>query len=810
MIGQTISHYRVLEHLGSGGMGDVYLAEDLRLGRSVALKMLRVCRRDESEHRQRLLQEARLASALSHPAIAVVYDVDEIDTPEGALGWLAMEYVAGEPIDRWRARERPPLDRLLSLLVDIAEALAHAHAQGIVHRDIKPSNLLVTPAGRVKVLDFGLAERRTAPVQAVPDAPTVSTLEGPPPTTGGTLGYMAPEQAMGYDVDARADAFAFGVVIYELLSGRAPFSGANSWELVAAVLKNDPPPLVLPDGDPRGTAIARLVERLLAKRPEARPGDLGAVAEELRRLRDLPAAAHSPAGAPARSVTALVVSGFDNLTGEPADDWIGVGLRETVASDLARLDRVELVARERIDEARRRLEAGAEARAAGEADAALLRVLSGRYLVGGAVQRFGETVRLTVRLVDGAPGGGVESFRFDGRLDEIFALQDRVVSELARRIASGRGEEAASPDADTTVVAAYEALSRGLLNVRTETHEGLSRAIVFFERSVALDPRYARAHLELGIALGQLGEYLVSDELKERGLTAISVARRLHPEWTRAQREAGTILISLRRTEEAIELLARALGAAPEEPTLLAAFARAHFLGRADFATAAALFERAVAGSPHSGWYWLQLSHCRTLLGDFEAARRTAVRAIDLQEKFLSGREDAPIVGAHMRLGHVLSRENQFREALDQFQLEAGYMARTDHALRSRTAIELHLRHGVALRGLGRESEAASHFQAGLDAWQKRLALGADEPFTRYYAAAIHAQLGEQERAITTLERAAALRREFTLERARREPEFEPVRQHPRFLALLERLGPAGRANGLDRGLHSPSIPEAD
>src|SRR5262245_14446032 len=126
MIGQTISHYRVLEHLGSGGMGEVYLAEDLRLGRSVALKMLHVCRREEEDGRRRLLHEARLASALSHPAIAVVYDVDEIETPEGPLGWLAMEYVAGDPIDRWKTRERPALDLVLSLLVDVAEALAHA------------------------------------------------------------------------------------------------------------------------------------------------------------------------------------------------------------------------------------------------------------------------------------------------------------------------------------------------------------------------------------------------------------------------------------------------------------------------------------------------------------------------------------------------------------------------------------------------------------------------------------------------------------------------------------------------------------
>jgi serine/threonine-protein kinase len=669
-------------------------------------------------------------------------------------------------------------------MVDVAQALAHAHARGIVHKDVKPSNLLVGAGDHVKVLDFGLAERRVQ-VEKAEAAPTASTLDDDAGTTGGTLGYMAPEQAMGYEVDGRADVFAFGVVLYQLLAGRPPFEGKTSWELVAAVLHREPPPLVVEGGDPRGPALARFVSRLLAKRPEARPGDFLEIAAELDRLRSLPAAERVAAAVPASF--ALAVTGFENLTGDPADDWIGVGLRETVGADLARLERIELLARDRVDEARRRLEQGATAEAVHATDTALLRVLQARYLVGGAVQRFGETVRLTLRFVDAVPGGGSESFRFDGRLDEIFALQDRVVAELTRRIASGRSGPAASPEAETTVVAAYEALSRGLLNVRTETHEGLSRAILFFERAVALDPRYAKAHLELGIALGQQGEYLVSDELKERGLAAISVARRLHPEWTRAQRESGSILLALNRTDEAIELLVRALEAAPEEGTLLATLARAHFLGRGDFATAASLFDRAVGASPHSGWYWLQHAHCRTLLGELALAKRAAVRAVELQEKLLSGREDAQIVGAHMRLGHVMTREGRTREAVEQYQLETAFVARVDHALRNRIAIELHLRHGVALAAMEKGSEAASHFHAGLEGWQRRLALGADEPFTRYYAAALHAQLGEEERAVATLERAAAERPQLTLARARREPEFERLHTHPRFQALLAR-----------------------
>jgi eukaryotic-like serine/threonine-protein kinase len=767
-------------------MGEVYLAEDLRLGRPVALKMLPASRREEEEERRRLIAEARLVSALNHPGIAVVYEVDEVEIDDGALGFLAMEYVPGLPIDEWARREKPDLDRRLQAAAEIAEALAHAHAQGIVHRDVKPSNVLVSNAGRVKVLDFGVAVRRD--VTATATATTVTSLAAVDTRIGGTLGYMAPEQAMGYDVDGRADAFAFGVVLYELLAGEAPFQGGTSWELVGAVLHREAPPLVLADGDPRGPALARLVARLLAKEPAARWGDLAAVAAELRRL-----AERTPAAAPVAALSAgLVAAGFENLSGEAADDWIGAGLRETVASDLERLAAIEVVPRDRVEEAQRRLSATGGARE--QADTRLGRALAARFVVGGAVQRVDETVRLTVRILDLAAGGAAETFKVDGRLGEIFALQDRVVSELARRVAVARGVAAAesggaapAPEEETAVVAAYEALSRGLLNQRTETAEGVQRAILFFERAVNLDPRYARAHLELGIALGAQGDYLVSDELKERALAAISVARRLRPGWIRAERETGATLVALGRDEEGIEILERALASFPEEPTLLAALARAQFLGRADFAAAADLFERALVANPLAGWYWLQLAHLRTLLAEYSPARSAAEHAIELQEKSLSGREGAQIVGAYMRLGHALYREGHPREAVEAFQREIAFVANADHALRGRIAIELHLRLGLGYRALQRPAEAESHFAAAIEAWQRRLALGADDPFTRYYAAATYLQLGDEERALAALERAAARRPRFVVERARREPELAALAGHPRFRALVDR-----------------------
>ena len=206
MIGETVSHYRVLERLGQGGMGDVYLAEDLRLQRRVALKMIRCETQPGSEADDRLLREARAASALNHPNIAVVYEVAEADRDGEILRFIAMEYVPGETLAVAARRDGVSLDQVIDWVAQVAEALADAHSRGIVHRDLKPSNVMVTGGGRVKVLDFGLAKRQALPGSSDstwsrdPSAPAAAGLVG-------TLAYMAPEQAVGDAVDGRADIF---------------------------------------------------------------------------------------------------------------------------------------------------------------------------------------------------------------------------------------------------------------------------------------------------------------------------------------------------------------------------------------------------------------------------------------------------------------------------------------------------------------------------------------------------------------------------------------------------------------------------
>ena len=780
MIGRTLSRYRILERLGEGGMGEVFLAEDLRLHRPVALKVLRNGELAAEEARRRVLSEARLASSLNHPNIAVVYEVDEV---EGGVGeppifFFVMEYVAGEPIDAYVRRTAPDPDALIDLVAQVAEALAQAHAQGIVHRDVKPSNLLVTAAGRVKVLDFGLARL------AAPAATELTTWSRAPEADArvavGTLGYMAPEQAAGQPVDGRADVFSLGVVLYQLLSGRRPFEGANAWELAGAILHREPPPLA--ESDARRAALAELARRMLAKSPAARPADLRAVAAELAAIRG-----RRGGPEPAAPRAGVVVLDFEPLSGGPEDDWLAAGLVETVRADLGRVEGLRVVARERVDEALRRVAADADAGGARRA-AHLGRLLDARWVIGGALQRAGEVLRVTLRLTDAASGTTREGLRVDGRADALFELQDRVVAALAERLAEA---PALAERAETAVLAAYEALSKGLLNLRTESHEGIDRALLFFERAVALDPSYARAYVELAVARTLQADYLAWPELSERALGGLETAIRLRPGWARAHRELGATLSALGRIDAGLAAFERALELAPDDATVLAGIARAHFLGRADFVAAARYFERALDLNPHAGWYWLQLAHCRTLARDLAGARAAAAHAAALQEKLLSGREGGQIVGAYMRIGHVAALEGRPEEAAQHFQQELALLAGVDHALRGRIAIELHLRLGAARLALGLADEAAASLATALAAWEHRLALGADEPFTRYYAAAVRALQGDGERALADLERAAAERPRYTMARALIEPEFAALRDSERFRTLVARALPA-------------------
>jgi TolB-like protein/predicted Ser/Thr protein kinase/lipoprotein NlpI len=761
-------------------MGEVYRAEDLRLQRIVALKMLRADAAVQ-DGTARLLAEARAASALNHPHIAVVYEIGHAGRDDESFTYIAMEFVEGRTLATIAREGRLDLDILIDIFEQIADALAEAERFGIVHRDLKPANVMVAPSGRVKVLDFGVAQRRR-PVAVALDDPT-QTSDATDLGTGfaGTIGYAAPEQIAGRDVDVRADLFALGVMLYELVCGRRPFEGHTPARILEAMLTAEVPPFPDPHRDPRLPALERFVRRLLARNPDDRPATAAGLRETLESIR-VTIRPPEPSHGDAKPV--IAVGGFANISGRPDDEWLGTGIMETLTMDAARLESVSVVARERVSEILRTL-----GKQTGEPEERLYvraaRALGARWVITGGFQRSGAAVRVTASLADAMTGEIVRTARVDGAVDAIFQLQDRLVQELATSLRAATAPSAKPPE--TEVLGAYEAFSLGLLNRQAETFEALDRAVVLFERAVALDPAYARAHVELGAALAAKADYLSLPELNTRALASLRRSLELQPGSARAWRELGATLITIGHHVEAMAALRRALEIDPHDASTLGAMGRAFFIGCARFAEAAEWFERALEHNPSGGWWSLQLAHCAALLREFDRGEKAAARAVELQEAFLSGRQGLFIAGGYMRSGHLAALQGRDAEAVEFFLREFDFLVRTDHPLRHRILVELNARLGGAYQRLGDTVRASNLFDVALESFERRVRLGADDPFTRFYAAAVHAMRGDAEPALAFLERSLAGQPAFTAARAAIEPEFEALRGDPRFQRLLRR-----------------------
>lgn len=777
VIGETLSRYRIDARLGSGAMGDVYRAEDQRLRRPVALKLVQLTEGGEAAS-QRLLAEARAASALNHPNVAVVYEVDEVEKAGSRLGFIAMEYVAGRTLAELAASERLGLDSILDVGRQVAEALADAHGRGLIHRDIKPSNIMVTDTGRVKVLDFGLARWSACVLAADASTASADPYVGGTADLAGTLPYMSPEQAMGRPLDGRSDMFSLGIVLYELLSGARPFDGENGVQVLEQVLHREVPPIPFGSDDPRLPAADRIVRRMLAKDPNDRYRDLGEVALALA------AAARGETDTqedPTRA-SVLAVADFENITANAEDDWLGTGISETITADLRGVERLTVVPRVRVYALLRTLE-----QQSGHATETLWlragRELGARWVLTGSFQRAGDAVRVTASLLDVATGHAARTIKVDGALSEIFALQDRLVREVADALrVVTRLDEAPQ---ESGVVGAYEAYSKGVINLRAETYESLDRAVLLFERAVRLDPRYASAHQDLGVAYAMKADYYAMNELRERAVSSLRRALELQPDAVRAWRELGAVLIAMGREREGFDAIDRALAIDPGDAGAISAKARALFIGRGEFEEAAQWYERALKQNPKAGWYALQLSHCAALVRRFERGESAARSAIALQEASLSGQEGVVIVGGWMRLGHLQALQGQHAQAINQFLKEIEFLGSIDHALRGRIIVELNMRLGASYLALGQARKGTALVDVAIEAFDRRVRLGADEAFTRFYAAAAHALKGDADSAIAFLERAAAERRAFTLARARIEPEFDQLRNDARFQRLI-------------------------
>jgi tetratricopeptide (TPR) repeat protein/predicted Ser/Thr protein kinase len=782
VIGTTVQHYRIGERLGAGGMGEVYRGEDTRLGRPVALKFLPPSLKSDPESRARLLNEARAASMLRSPNIAVTYDIGE----DAGTDFIVMEYVDGELLSTRVAAGPLPVGEVVDVGVQVADALDEAHSRGIIHRDIKSANLMRTSRGLVKVLDFGLAKfvTRGGARELTQAQMTVAGM------VIGTVSYMAPEQALGRPVDHRADLFSLGVVLFELLTGRMPFEGTSPTEIIDRILHEIPPP---PSRYVSGVpgALDAIVARALEKDPDFRyqhardlKGDLQQVAQELEGI--VPrGTARVAAAAPSAIHNSVAVMTFSNITREPADDWIGTGIAETVSSDLKNIHGLTVIGRARVYDALRNLTTDAHLKDSLAID--IGHRLGATWVVVGGYQRIGDRLRITANFVQVATGEARRTVKVDGRIDDIFGLQDKIVFELSQGLnVVLKGTEIADIERqETASVEAYESYARGMMNLRQATRDSIDRAIAAFEDATKHDSEYARAWAALGGAYGLKANFLgIPDMLNE----AVAIERRalaIDPELADAHMWLGVGLVALGRVDDAIAEIRKALELDPENGQAYQALARACWVGKGDFASAIPLFERAIELNPEAGYSYLQLSMLLAWEGHLDRAAEIAARAVELQEQFISGNFGLQIVGAHSRLGYVHYLKGEYDAALREYERELAFIGASDHALRERTLLELNVKVGAVYLRLGRREDADRHFGRALKSFDARVANGADDPFTRYYIATLHALRGDRDRALDSLERVARSLPKLTAARARVDVDLESIRDDPRFTALI-------------------------
>jgi serine/threonine protein kinase/tetratricopeptide (TPR) repeat protein len=685
LIGRTIGRYEVLSRLGAGGMGVVYKARDQQLGRLVALKFLPPEFADETM-RQRFLHEAQAASALDHPAICTIYEIGETD--EGNP-YLAMAFYEGETLRGRLSRGGMLSAEATSVALQMAEGLAAAHAKGIIHRDIKPPNVFLTRDGMVKILDFGLAQR---------DGATRVTRAG---TTLGTLAYMAPEQVRGEETDQRADIWSLGVVFYECLTGRHPFTGNNDAAILHSILTREPdPPSRLQDA--LSPAFDRLMERLLAKETARRMADTSTVVTAFRQLaRDLEGSPELSREAPtavletdlataavARAAStestprnSVAILSFENLSRDAAVDWLAAGIAESISSDLKRISGIEVEPREKVV-------AALQPSGSLDADQALAAAerIGARWAIWGSFQKAGDALRVLVHVVDVEHNGSLEPIKADGTLQNVFALQDQIVEQIAQRfhivLSDTAREQLAVPP--TEYVEAYEYCARGLQLAFEMNPESFKKAAIAFGRALELDPNYAAAHSGLG-QLRALSYIATTDSAElEAAIQHLTRAIELDPElgdpypWlTYAYARQDRFQEAVATGRRAVELEPR--GTLAHYFLAVAWWLKAGLEGAEpeEWAEAVHHIHRSTELAPRNQSAFLIRADLYLRCGAYESAHAAAAQAADIERS--SDFESARFVGGQALLATVLSRQGRYEDAWRAFETALSSLATTDH-----------------------------------------------------------------------------------------------------------------------------------
>jgi serine/threonine protein kinase/cytochrome c-type biogenesis protein CcmH/NrfG len=561
MLGKTISHYHITSQLGEGGMGVVYEAEDTNLGRHVALKFLTPSMANDENLLQRFQREARAASALNHPNICTIHGIEQHESQH----FIVMELLEGESLaDRIR-RGPMDVDPVLSLGVQIADALESAHSKGIVHRDLKPANIFITSRGEAKILDFGLAKiDKQKPDSSSNVATAIAEDLTSPGSAMGTIAYMSPEQARGEVTDARSDLFSFGTVLYQMGTGTVPFQGDTTAVVFDSILNRDP----LPAHEVNSSLpaeLGRIIGRALEKDRDLRYQSATELKSELKRLkRDLDSGRHSgetgvihSTQAPQAKVLSIAVLYFENLSGIKEDEYLRDGITEDITTELSKINGLRTFFRANI------LPYRDKSVTAGQVG----KELGASYVLAGSLRRIGNRLRINAQLIDAANEFPLWSERYDREMEDVFAVQDEIAQKIAAalRITLSPQEQEALAAKPTENPHAYDLYLRGRNYARRVARQDLQIALQMFESAASLDEDFSLAHAGLANVCVQHFYYFERDRRWiDRAIAATEKARRNGSEAPEIRLAEAWLAFAEKRYDEVVNMLRGVLAKHPD------------------------------------------------------------------------------------------------------------------------------------------------------------------------------------------------------------------------------------------------------
>jgi serine/threonine protein kinase len=695
-------------------MGDVYLARDTNLDREVALKLISPKLTDDAQALKRMQREARVLASLDHPNIVTIYAVEKSE----AQHFLTMELVRGTQLADLIPEKGFSCERFLEVAVPLTDAVSAAHEQGIVHRDLNPANVMIAESGQVKVLDFGLATPREGRPDVDLDEETGELLSKD--LAVGTAPYASPEQIRGIPADARSDVFSLGIVFYEMLTGERPFRSGPLPDVITSILTDEPPTLARMRPDlPR--SLSRIIDECLEKDPDMRHGSATRLKEDLERVKVVAGLDRHEAQ------PSIAVLPFADMSAEQDQAYFCEGIAEEIINVLSHVKHMQVASRTSSFLYRNQL---ADIREIGKK-------LNVSNILEGSVRKSGDTIRITVQLINVADGYHLWSANFDRRIEDIFAIQDEISQSVAQalQVKLSSGEEYQLRASRTNSVEAFDYYLRGRKSFFEQRRRGIDRGLQMFMLAIKHDPDYALAHAGISDCHSYL--YMIGEPTAEHLQSADAASRKalqLSPELAEAHVSRGLALSIARRHGEAELAFEAAIRLNPGLFDAYYFYAR-DAVARGDRERSCRLFERASELCPE----------------DYQAPLLAAQAHADL------GREAAAIAARRQGL-HVAEQVLEMNPA----DVRALYLGAN------------------ALVALGEREKA-------LEWASLALSMDPEESMVLYNVACIHAQLENVEDSLDCLERAvdAGLTLKGWIVH---DSDLEPVRGHPRYDALVEKL----------------------